>query len=52
MEGRFTAAVEQVMGRKVIAFLSQVHFDPDVSRETFILEPQPEDTAGSTESTS
>jgi hypothetical protein len=29
-----------VMGRKVIAFLSQVHFNPDISKETYILEPQ------------
>lgn len=40
MESRFAAAVEEVMGRKVIAFLSQIHFDPDVSQETFILEPE------------
>jgi uncharacterized protein YbcI len=40
MESKFVAAVEEVMGRKVIAFLSQVHFDPDISQETFVLEPQ------------
>jgi uncharacterized protein YbcI len=39
MEERFTAAVEEVMGRQVTAFLSQVHFDPDLSVETFVLEP-------------
>ena len=32
-------------GRKVIAFLSQVHFDPDLSQETFVLEPEGEDAA-------
>ena len=45
MEEKFVAAVEEVMGRKVIAFLSQVHFDPDISQETFILEPQAGDAA-------
>ncbi len=45
MQERFTAAVEEVMGRKVIAFLSQVHFDPDLSQETFVLEPTADDGA-------
>ncbi len=40
MEPAFRAAVEEVMGRKVVAFLSQVHFDPDLSQETFVLEPR------------
>jgi uncharacterized protein YbcI len=40
MEDKFVGAVEEVMGRKVIAFLSQVHFNPDISQETFVLEPQ------------
>jgi uncharacterized protein YbcI len=39
MESRFRAAVEEVMERKVIAFFSQVHFDPDMSLEGFVLEP-------------
>ena len=39
MRGKFTAAVEELTGRKVIGFLSQVHVDPDLSVETFILEP-------------
>ena len=45
MKAKFTAAVEEVMGRKVIAFLSQVHFDPDISQETFVLEPNASDAA-------
>jgi uncharacterized protein YbcI len=28
MEGQFTQVVEQAMGRRVIAFMSQIHFDP------------------------
>jgi hypothetical protein len=43
MKEKFSAAVEEVMGRTVIAFLSQVHFDPDISQETFVLEPEPAD---------
>jgi uncharacterized protein YbcI len=45
METKFVGAVEEVMGRKVIAFLSQVHFSPDISQETFVLEPQAGDGA-------
>jgi uncharacterized protein YbcI len=45
MEHKFVKAVEEVMGRKVIAFLSQVHFDPDLSQETFVLEPRAGDAA-------
>jgi uncharacterized protein YbcI len=48
MKEKFTTAVEEIMGRKVVAFLSQVHFDPDLSQETFVLEPKPEDTAPET----
>jgi uncharacterized protein YbcI len=39
MRVKFSEAVEQLVGRKVIGFLSQVHVDPDLSVETFILEP-------------
>jgi uncharacterized protein YbcI len=39
MRADFMAAVEEVVGRKVIGFLSQVHVDPDLSIEAFILEP-------------
>jgi uncharacterized protein YbcI len=40
MSGRFSNAVEEIMERKVIAFMSQVHFDPDMSAELFVLEPR------------
>jgi uncharacterized protein YbcI len=40
MRGLFTEAVEQRAGRKVVGFLSQVHVDPDLAVETFILESQ------------
>jgi uncharacterized protein YbcI len=42
MREKFSAAVEELVGRKVIGFLSQVHVDPDLSVETFILEPREE----------
>ena len=39
MRDRFSAEVERLVGRKVVGFLSQVHVDPDLAVETFILEP-------------
>src|SRR3954452_17545317 len=38
MRKQFTAAVEQELERKVIAFMSQVHLDPDMAAEIFALE--------------
>ncbi len=32
-------AVELVVGRKVVAFLSDNHLDPDLAAEIFVLEP-------------
>ena len=40
MGPRFIEAVEAATGRPVIAFMSQVHFDPDMAAEVFVLEPQ------------
>jgi len=39
MGDAFIAVVERETGRKVRAFLSQSHTDPDVSVEVFVLEP-------------
>jgi uncharacterized protein YbcI len=39
MQGQFTAIVEQATRRKVIAYMSQVHSDPDMAVELFMLEP-------------
>ena len=36
MRDDYVAAVEQISGRKVIAFLSDHHMDPDIAVETFI----------------
>ena len=42
------ASVEQLTGRKVIAFLSANHIDPDLGAEIFVLDPDtaPSDGAG------
>jgi uncharacterized protein YbcI len=39
MERQFTDVVESATGRKVIAYLSQVHTDPDLAVELFVLTP-------------
>ena len=38
MESRFINVVEEISGRKVRAFLSQVSLNPDISVEVFVLE--------------
>jgi uncharacterized protein YbcI len=38
MQDRFVAVVEEITGRKVRAFLSQVSLNPDISVEVFVLE--------------
>jgi uncharacterized protein YbcI len=38
MEDRFVTTVEEITGRKVRAFLSQVSLDPDIAAEVFVLE--------------
>ena len=44
MRGPFSEAVEEITGRKVIAFMSQVHLDPDMAAEIFVLSPNGEET--------
>jgi uncharacterized protein YbcI len=46
MREAFSEAVEAIMGRKVIAFMSQVHVDPDLAAEIFVLEPDPNSVDG------
>jgi uncharacterized protein YbcI len=47
MESLFSEAVEEITGRKVIQFMSQVAFEPDMAAEIFVLEPAGDDsTAG------
>jgi uncharacterized protein YbcI len=38
MRPQFVAAVEEITGRKVVAFMSQVHFGPDLAAEVFVLD--------------
>jgi uncharacterized protein YbcI len=50
MEKRFVETVEEISGRKVRAFLSQVSLNPDIAVEVFVLErgsaePAPEGVA-------
>jgi uncharacterized protein YbcI len=45
MGPKFREAVEEATSRTVIAFMSQVSFDPDMAAEVFVLEPQGEDRA-------
>src|SRR5438876_194025 len=47
MEQPFRDVVEEAIGRRVIAYVSQVHHNPDLAVETFVLEP--EETAGESE---
>jgi uncharacterized protein YbcI len=39
LEREFIRPVEELTGRNVIAFVSSVHVDPDLSVELFVLEP-------------
>ena len=39
MGHELVAGVEEITGRKVIAFLSDNHIDPDIAVESFVLEP-------------
>ena len=39
MQDQYTEVVESRLGRKVLAYLSQVHTDPDIAVELFMLEP-------------
>ena len=43
MQEQFTAVVETQLNRRVIAYLSQVHTDPDIAVELFMLEPADRD---------
>ena len=38
METRYTEMVEELTGRKVLAFLSQAHVEPDLTVEMFLMD--------------
>jgi uncharacterized protein YbcI len=46
MRPELVGAVEELTGRKVVAFMSDNHIDPDMAAEVFILDPEGEDGAG------
>jgi uncharacterized protein YbcI len=46
MEGEFRGIVEQATGRPVIAYMSQIHHDPDLVVDLFVLEPASEPLIG------
>jgi uncharacterized protein YbcI len=46
MEDEFRQVVEDATGRKVIAYMSTVHVDPDLAVELFVLEPLAEGVEG------
>jgi uncharacterized protein YbcI len=39
MEDEFREVVEEATGRKVIAYMSTIHIDPDLAVELFVLDP-------------
>jgi uncharacterized protein YbcI len=39
MEAEISRSIEELMGRKVIGFMSDNHIDPDLAVEVFVLEP-------------
>lgn len=45
MEGDFRRVVEEATHRKVIAYMSSIHVDPDLAVELFVLEPLAEEEA-------
>jgi uncharacterized protein YbcI len=46
MERQYRETIESITGRKVIAFLSQAHLEPDITMEIFFLD-RPMNGAGS-----
>jgi uncharacterized protein YbcI len=39
MEAEVSREIEELMGRKVVGFMSDNHIDPDLAVEVFVLEP-------------
>ena len=38
MKNRYTKMIEELTGRRVLAFLSQVHVEPDLAIEMFVMD--------------
>src|SRR5438270_5874285 len=47
MKARYSEMIEQLTGRKVLAFLSQAHVDPDLTVEVFLMDGRLQDSARS-----
>jgi len=43
MQPHFRRVIEEELGREVIAFMSSMHHDPDISAELFVLAPERRD---------
>jgi uncharacterized protein YbcI len=48
MTNAFTGTIEELTGRKVLAFLSQAHVEPDITMEIFFID-RPLDGFGAVE---
>jgi uncharacterized protein YbcI len=46
MRGDLVGGIEELTGRKVIAFLSDNHIDPDIAIESFVLAPISDEIGG------
>jgi uncharacterized protein YbcI len=46
MRDEFTGVVEEATGRQVIAYMSQINVDPDLSVELFVLQPSASSDGG------
>jgi uncharacterized protein YbcI len=46
MKADVIAAVEELTGRTVVAFMSDTHIEPDLACEVIVLEPQPHEGDG------
>jgi hypothetical protein len=44
MEDEFRTVVEEATGRRVIAYMSSIHVDPDLAVEIFVMEPVEQST--------
>lgn len=51
MRDEFTSVVERATGRRVIAYMSEVHTDPDLAVELFVLERSELEPLGEPEET-
>ena len=46
MKERFVEVIESTLERRVIAYMSQIHAQPDIAIELFLLEPRDEEMVG------